>query len=112
MIQDTLLWGTTALGGVAVQVAGHQESVLDMVLGAGPVVRAVLIILLGFSVGCGGVAIGNSIEMRRARRPFDCYLALVRYVYNLPAIQAAIGVVEAFSAGEVHRGCRCVLTRD
>src|SRR6266571_4874975 len=51
MIQDTLLWGTTALGGVAVQVAGHQESVLDMVLGAGPVVRAVLIILLGFSVG-------------------------------------------------------------
>ena len=62
MIQDTLLWGTTALGGVAVQVAGHQESVLDMVLGSGPVVRAVLIILLGFSVGCWGIALAKSID--------------------------------------------------
>ena len=89
MIQDTLLWGTTALGGVAVQVAGHQESVLDMVLGSGPVVRAVLIILLGFSVGCWGIALAKSIEMRRARRQSERFVAIFWDAKNLAAIQAA-----------------------
>jgi biopolymer transport protein TolQ len=89
MIQDTLLWGTTALGGVAVQVAGHQESVLDMVLGSGPVVRAVLILLLAFSVGCWGIALAKSIEMRRARRQSERFVAIFWDAKNLAAIQAA-----------------------
>ncbi|TMB04332.1 MAG: Tol-Pal system subunit TolQ, partial [Deltaproteobacteria bacterium] len=39
-----------------------------MVVGSGPVVRAVLLILLAFSVGCWGIALAKSVEMRRARR--------------------------------------------
>ena len=46
-------------GGVLAQLAetlpGRQDTVLDMVVGSGPVVRAVLLILLAFSVGCWGI---------------------------------------------------------
>src|SRR5712691_7479561 len=104
MIQDTLLWGTTARGGVAVQVAGHQESVLDMVLGAGPVVRAVLIILLGFSVGCWGIALAKSIEMRRARRQSERFVAIFWDAKNLAAIQAASVDLKESPVAQVFRG--------
>src|SRR5438552_13026793 len=104
MIQDTLLWGTTALGGVAVQVAGHQESVLDMVLGSGPVVRAVLIILLGFSVGCWGIALAKSIEMRRARRQSERFVAIFWDAKNLAAIQVASVDLKESPVAQVFRG--------
>jgi len=104
MIQDTLLWGTTALGGVAVQVAGHQESVLDMVLGSGPVVRAVLIILLGFSVGCWGIALAKCIEMRRARRQSERFVAIFWDAKNLAAIQVASVDLKESPVAQAFRG--------
>ena len=104
MIQDTLLWGTTALGGVAVQVAGHQESVLDMVLGSGPVVRAVLVLLLAFSVGCWGIALAKSIEMRRARRQSERFVAIFWDAKNLAAIQAASVDLKESPVAQVFRG--------
>jgi biopolymer transport protein TolQ len=104
MIQDTLLWGTTALGGVAVQLAGHQESVLDMVLGSGPVVRAVLIILLAFSVGCWGIALAKSVEMRRARRQSERFVEIFWDAKNLAAIQAASVDLKESPVAQVFRG--------
>src|SRR5438034_1153567 len=71
MIPDfstSVAWGGAVLAQLAETLPGRQESVLDMVVGSGPVVRAVLLILLAFSVGCWGIALAKSVEMRRARR--------------------------------------------
>src|SRR5207237_181075 len=47
---------TTLLGDVAAQASAvlppHQDTVLDMIVNSGPVVRAVLVILVVFSIGC------------------------------------------------------------
>jgi biopolymer transport protein TolQ len=104
MVQNTLLWGTTALGGVAAQLAGHQESVLDMVLGSGLVVRVVLIILLAFSVGCWGIALAKSLEMRRARRQSERFVEIFWDAKNLSAIQAASVNLKESPVAQVFRG--------
>ena len=104
MVQNTLLWGTTALGGVAAQVAGRQESVLDMVLGSGLVVRVVLIILLMFSVGCWGIALAKSREMRRARRQSERFVEIFWDAKNLSAIQAASVDLKESPVAQVFRG--------
>jgi biopolymer transport protein TolQ len=70
------------------QVAGH-PAILDMVLGSGPVVRAVLLILVGFSVGCWGIALGKGLEMRRARRQSGRFVEIFWDAKNLTTIQAA-----------------------
>ena len=104
MVQNTLLWGTTALGDVAAQLAGHQESVLDMVLGSGLVVRVVLIILLMFSVGCWGIALAKSREMRRARRQSERFVEIFWDAKNLSAIQAASIDLKESPVAQVFRG--------
>jgi len=104
MVQNTLLWGTTALGGVAAQLAGHQESVLDMVLGSGLVVRVVLVILLLFSVGCWGIALAKSREMRRARRQSERFVEIFWDAKNLSAIQAASVDLKESPVAQVFRG--------
>src|SRR5881409_3970908 len=80
-------------GGVLAQLAealpGRQDTVFDMVVGSGPVVRAVLLILLGFSVGCWGIALAKSVEMRRARRQSERFIDIFWDAKNLPTIQTA-----------------------
>jgi biopolymer transport protein TolQ len=67
----------------------HQDSVLDMVWGSGPVVRAVLFSLVVFSVGCWGIALAKSIEMRRARRQSERFIEIFWDAKNLGTIQTA-----------------------
>ena len=77
MIPDfstSVAWGGAVLAQLAETLPGHQESVLDMVVGSGPVVRAVLLILLAFSVGCWVTALAKSVEMRRARRQSERFI--------------------------------------
>ena len=80
-------------GGVLAQLAetlpGRQDTVLDMVVGSGPVVRAVLLILLAFSVGCWGITLAKSVEMRRARRQSERFIDIFWDAKNLPTIQTA-----------------------
>src|SRR2546427_13216464 len=80
-------------GGVLAQLAetlpGRQDTVLDMVVGSGPVVRAVLLILLAFSVGCWGIARAKSVEMRRARRQSERFIDIFWDAKNLASIQTA-----------------------
>src|SRR5437660_110481 len=57
----SVAWGGAVLAQLAETLPGHQESVLDMVVGSGPVVRAVLLILLAFSVGCWGIALFGTV---------------------------------------------------
>src|SRR5713226_1550639 len=85
--------GVAWLGGVLVQLAetvpGRQESVVDMVVGAGPVVRAVLLLLGALSGGCLGITLAKSGEMRRARRESGSFLHSFRDAKNLATIQTA-----------------------
>jgi len=74
---------------LAVPVPGRQDTVLDMIIGAGPVVRAVLVILVAFSVGCWGIALAKGLEMRRARRQSERFIDIFWDAKNLATIQTA-----------------------
>jgi biopolymer transport protein TolQ len=104
--------GTTPVGDLLAQlaepvtapVALHQDSVLDMVIGSGPVVRAVLIILVLFSVGCWGIALAKAMEMRRARRQSERFVEIFWDAKNLTTIQAASGDLKESPVAHVFRG--------
>jgi len=85
----SVAWGGAVLAQLAETLPGHQDSVLDMVVGSGPVVRAVLLILLAFSVGCWGIALAKSVEMRRARRQSERFIDIFWDAKNLATIQTA-----------------------
>src|SRR5437773_11975570 len=92
MIPDfstSVAWGGAVLAQLVATLPGRQESVLDMVVGSGPVVRGVLLILLGFSVGCWGIALAKSVEMRRARRQSERFIDIFWDAKNLATIQTA-----------------------
>lgn len=88
MIQYTLGWESAPLGGIAAQLAGH-PGIADMLWGSGPVVRAVLLILVGFSVGCWGIAFAKGVEMRRARKQSARFIEIFWDAKNLGTIQVA-----------------------
>ncbi len=107
MIQDVLGLGTLPLGDLAAQlaapVAGHQDTVLDMIVGSGPMVRTVLIILVGFSVGCWGIALAKGLEMRRARRQSERFIEIFWDAKNLGTIQTASGDLKESPVAQVFR---------
>jgi biopolymer transport protein TolQ len=100
--------GILPLGGLMGQVAtplpGHQDTVLDMIVGAGPMVRTVLVILVAFSVGCWGIALAKSVEMRRARRQSERFIDVFWDAKNLATIQAASGDLKESPVAHVFRG--------
>ena len=104
--------GTTPLSDLLAQlaepvvapVAMHQDSVLDMVISSGPVVRAVLLILVLFSVGCWGIALAKAMEMRRARRQSERFVEIFWDAKNLTTIQAASGDLKESPVAHVFRG--------
>jgi len=108
MIPNFVGLGTTLLGDVLAQVAtplpAHRDTVLDMIVGSGPVVRAVLIILVGFSVICWGIALAKSVEMRRARKQSERFIEIFWDAKNLTAIQAASGDLKESPVAQVFRG--------
>src|SRR5215468_2249967 len=82
---------------------GAQESVVDMIVGAGPVVRLVLLTLLGFSVGCWGIALAKSREMRRARKQSERFIDVFWEAKNLGTIQAASTDMKESPVAQVFR---------
>ena len=108
MIPNYVELGRTLIGGILAQAAAplppHQDTVLDMVVGAGPVVRAVLAILVAFSVGCWGIALAKSVEMRRARRQSERFIEIFWDAKNLAAIQTASVDLKESPVAQVFRG--------
>jgi len=108
MIPNVVGLGTTLLGDVLAQAATtlppHQDTVLDMVMGSGPVVRAVLVILLGFSIGCWAIALAKSVEIRRARRQSERFLDIFWDAKNLATIQTASVDLKESPVAQVFRG--------
>jgi biopolymer transport protein TolQ len=84
----------TGLGGMAAQVAlpgapAPGADVLQLFLGSGWVVRLVLFTLVGFSVGCWGIALAKARELRRAERQSGRFLDVFWDAKNLNTIQTA-----------------------
>jgi biopolymer transport protein TolQ len=81
----------------------QQHSVVDMMLGSGPVVRAVLLLLVGFSVGCWGIALAKSREMRRARRQSERFTDIFWDAKNLTTIHTASSDLKESPVAQVFR---------
>jgi len=108
MIPNVVGLGTTLLGSVLAQATTvlppHQDSVVDMIIGSGPVVRAVLLLLVVFSIGCWGIALAKSLEMRRARRQSERFVDIFWDAKNLTTIQAASSDLKESPVAQVFRG--------
>src|SRR3989454_2081578 len=108
MILNCVDLGRALVAGILAQAAvplpTRQDSVLDMVVGSGPVVRAVLVILVAFSIGCWGIALAKSVEMRRARRQSRRFIEIFWDAKNLGAIQTASVDLKESPVAQVFRG--------
>src|SRR5438132_2443 len=100
----SVAWGGAVLAQLAETLPGHQDSVLDMVVGSGPVVRAVLVILVVFSIGCWGIALAKSVEMRRARRQSRRFIEIFWDAKHLGAIQTASVALKGSPGAQGLRG--------
>ena len=79
--------------------------VVELVLGTGPVVAAVLWILVAFSIACWGIILHKLVSISRARRESERFIAIFWESKNLAAIHtASVGmkhspVAQVFRAG-------------
>src|SRR6202162_4160542 len=80
-------------------------SVADLMIGTGPVVQLVLVTLAGFSVGSWGIILYKLVQISRARRESEKFIAIFWESKNLAAIHtASVGlksspVAQVFRAG-------------
>jgi len=85
--------------------ATGQLGVVQLVAGTGPVVAAVLWILIAFSIGCWGVILYKLVQVSRARRQSERFISIFWESKNLNAIHtASLGfghspVAQVFRAG-------------
>ena len=71
-------------------------SVVGLLIGTGPVVQAVILILVAFSVGSWGIIIYKIVQTSRARRESDRFTSIFWESKNLAAIHnASIGLVHS-----------------
>jgi biopolymer transport protein TolQ len=84
---------------------GGGMGVADLMVGTGPVVQLVLVTLAGFSVGSWGIILYKLVQISRARRESDRFIAIFWESKNLAAIHtASVGlksspVAQVFRAG-------------
>ncbi len=80
-------------------------SVVDLLLGTGPVVKAVLLALAGFSIASWGIILYKLVHISRARRESERFITIFWESKNLAAIHtASVGlkqspVAQVFRAG-------------
>jgi len=98
------VWLSIAAQVAAPVVPVQQHGILDMMWGSGWTVRLVLLLLIALSVGCWGVALAKSVEMRRARRQSERFIEIFWDAKNLSTIQAASGDLKESPVAQVFRG--------
>ncbi len=81
----------------------QSHSLVDMVTGSGPVVQAVLYILLIFSVVSWGITFYKLRQLRQARRESERFTVVFWETKNLPAIQTAALEMQASPLAQVFR---------
>ncbi len=100
--------GWFAVGILSTQVesltdAPQKQSVLEMMLGAGPVVQLVLVMLIGFSVVSWAIIFMKRMEIRRAERQSDRFIEIFWDAKNLSAINTASLDLKASPVAQVFR---------
>jgi biopolymer transport protein TolQ len=80
-----------------------QMEFTHLLWGSGWVVRLVLFTLIGYSVGCWGIALAKSREMRRARRQTARFVDIFWEAKNLGTIQAASADMKESPVAQVFR---------
>ena len=98
---------------VAVQLEGplRQDSVVDMVTHAGPVVQGVLYLLLVFSVVSWGIVFYKFLQIRQSRRESGRFIVVFWETKNLSAIHAASLEMKESPVAQVFRAGYQELTR-
>ena len=100
----SLSWLSIAAQVAMPVVPMHQDTVLDMMWGSGWTVRLVLLVLIGLSVACWGIALAKGMEMRRARKQSERFVEIFWDAKNLSTIQAASGDLKESPVAQVFRG--------
>jgi len=70
--------------------AGHQDTILDMVLGAGPVVQCVLLMLIVMSIVTWGIVFKKWRQIREAKKQSDKFIAVFWEKQNLEQINDSV----------------------
>lgn len=87
------------------ETAATQVDLMHILLGSGFVVRFVLLLLVGYSIGCWGIAIAKTLELRKARTQSARFSDIFWESKNLATIQASTAdlregpVAQLFRAG-------------
>jgi biopolymer transport protein TolQ len=85
-------------------------SVLDLLLGTGPVVQAVIWTLVAFSVGSWGIILYKLVQTSRARRESERFISIFWESRNLATIHnASVGLVHSPIAQVFRAGYQEVL---
>jgi biopolymer transport protein TolQ len=84
-------------------VNGGGLGVVGLLWDTGPVVKAVLLILVAFSVGSWGIIIYKLLQMSRARRESERFIAIFWESKNLAAIHTASVGLKASPVAQVFR---------
>jgi biopolymer transport protein TolQ len=90
-------------GGTAAPVVAPQMDLLHLFWGSGWVVRLVLFTLIGFSVGCWGIALAKGREMRRAAKQSARFVDIFWDAKNLATIHTASVDLKASPVAQVFR---------
>lgn len=101
-----LMWvgvASAQLGASPAPAASPQIDVTHLLWGSGPVVRLVLLLLVGYSVGCWGIAIAKTVEMRKARRQSSRFTDIFWDTKNLTAVHTATGEFKESPVAQVFR---------
>jgi biopolymer transport protein TolQ len=80
-----------------------QRDVWELLIGSGWIVRLVLLVLLGTSIGSWGIALAKGREMRRARRQSARFIDVFWEAKNLNTIQAASTEMKESPVAQVFR---------
>ena len=81
----------------------QSHNIVDMVSSSGPVVQAVLYVLLSFSVISWGIMLYKLRQLRQARRESERFTVVFWQTKNLPAIQTAALEMKASPLAQVFR---------
>ena len=102
-----MLWGgivSAQLTGTPAPIDGPAPiDVAHLLWGSGPVVRGVLLLLIGYSIGCWGIAIAKTIELRKARSQSAKFSDIFWESKNLTAIFTATSGLREGSLPQLFR---------
>ena len=82
---------------------GQQQSLVNIVFGASPIVQMVLLLLLAFSIGSLGVILFKFRQLRSARRQSERFLEVFWEAKNLAAINTASSDLKQSPVAHVFR---------